>query len=304
VRLLLAWYDANGRDLPWRRTRDPYHILVSEVMLQQTPVSRVLPKYDEWLRRFPTARKLADADREEVETAWRPLGYNDRARRLHDIARCVVREGEMPRSLEGLLALDGVGQYTARAVMLFAYEKRVAVLDTNVARVLARVFGVGSHEGGPPRGADARSLWELAEAVLPRARVYDFTQALMDLGATVCLKRHARCDACPERAICVAFARRLPPTERAHERLDVAARSPKLPFTTEHAEDAVARGAARRAPGTARSHVMRGASQRTPSAHAARRATSVRPGAMPRAACAPARAASPRRPARRGSPRR
>src|SRR5258705_6820686 len=116
TRLVLRWYDAHGRDLPWRRTRDPYHVLVSEIMLQQTPVHRVLPKYAMWLDRFPTTTALARARRSAVARAWRPLGYNDRATRLHAIARSVVRENEgaLPSTLEGLLALDGIGEYTAR----------------------------------------------------------------------------------------------------------------------------------------------------------------------------------------------
>jgi len=223
VRLVLAWYKRCGRDLPWRRTRDPYRILVSEIMLQQTPVVRVLPKYHEWLERYPTPAALAGARRRDVERAWRPLGYNDRARRLHAIARGVVRDGGgVPDTLEGLLALDGVGEYTARAVMLFAYDQRTAVLDTNIARVLSRVFGIGSAAGGAPKGRDARALWALAGEVLPRSRAYDFTQALMDIGATICLKRHARCELCPARAACSAHARRLDPTLRAHRALDAS----------------------------------------------------------------------------------
>lgn len=225
ARLLLAWYDANGRDLPWRRTRDPYAVLVSEVMLQQTPVVRVLPKYDAWLTRFPTPAALAKAPRAAVEKAWRPLGYNARAWRLHDIARSVVADGgAMPSTLDGLLALDGIGEYTARAVLTFAYEKRTPVMDTNVARVLARVFGVGPVTGGLPVGREGRLMWEMADAVLPRRRYYDYTQALMDLGATLCLKRNARCESCPIRPMCHAFAERLEPTQRAHDNIATAKR--------------------------------------------------------------------------------
>ncbi len=222
ARLLLAWYDAHGRDLPWRRTRDPYKVLVSEIMLQQTPVQRVLPKYAEWLERFPTTHVLARARTDAVARTWRPLGYNDRATRLHAIAKTVVREnaGAIPATLDGLLALDGIGEYTARAVMQFAYEKPVPVLDTNVARVLARVFGVRGYDGGPPKGALARPLWALADRVRPGRRAYDYAQALMDLGATVCLKRHARCDGCPLRCMCAAFGRTAPETRRARAALD------------------------------------------------------------------------------------
>src|SRR3954465_15449224 len=141
-RRLLDWYRANGRDLPWRKTDDPYHILVSEVMLQQTQVDRVLPKYHEWLEKYPSLAALAEADQEDVTRTWRPLGYNIRPRRLHAIARESVERygGELPSDEATLLSFNGIGAYTAGAIRSFAFGQRAAILDTNVARVLHRVF--------------------------------------------------------------------------------------------------------------------------------------------------------------------
>lgn len=200
-RRLLAWYRRHGRDLPWRRTRDPYRVLVSEVMLQQTQVSRVIPKYREWLRRYPSLEALAAALAGEVREAWYPLGYNIRPRRLQTIARIVVRRhgGRLPGTRDGLLSLAGIGAYTAGAVLSFAFGRDAAVLDTNVRRVLRRVW-VGDH-----RRVGDRALWDLAERLLPRGRAYDFNQALMDLGATVCTARRPRCDACPLAGMCASY---------------------------------------------------------------------------------------------------
>ena len=155
-RRLLDWYRRNGRDLPWRRTRDPYHILVSEVMLQQTQVDRVLPKYEEWLGKFPTLEALATANEADVTETWRPLGYNIRPRRLHAIAKESVAKygGELPGDHETLLSFKGIGAYTAGAVLSFAFGQRAAILDTNVARVLFRVF-VGRGQSQSARHAPA-----------------------------------------------------------------------------------------------------------------------------------------------------
>lgn len=201
VRALLRWYAGHGRDLPWRRTRDPYRILVSEIMLQQTQVSRVLPKYREWLRRYPSLRALARAPAREVREAWYPLGYNVRPERLRAIARTVLTRygGRLPDSKKELLALKGIGPYTAGAVLTFAYGKAEPILDTNVRRVLRRVF-YGS------RKVPDRDLWALSEALLPRRRAYDFNQALMDFGATVCRARAPACPTCPMRGRCAAYA--------------------------------------------------------------------------------------------------
>ena len=195
-RRLLAWYRRNGRDLPWRRTTDPYHILVSEVMLQQTQVDRVLPKYHEWLEKYPTLEALATADEAGVAETWRPLGYNIRPQRLQSIARESIARfgGALPSDEATLLSFKGIGAYTAGAVMSFAFGQRAAILDTNVARVLFRVF-VG--RGDPKAHAMRRHLWNVSRAVLPARHVFDFNQALMDFGATVCVARNPKCLLCP-----------------------------------------------------------------------------------------------------------
>src|SRR5919202_43630 len=203
-RALLAWYRANGRDLPWRRTDDPYHILVSEVMLQQTQVDRVLPKYHEWLQKFPSLAALASADEADVTQTWRQLGYNIRPRRLHAIARESVARygGSLPADESTLRSFKGIGEYTAGAVLSFAFGQRAAILDTNVARVLFRVF-VG--RGNPKTHAMKRTLWDLSRAVLPQRHVFDFNQALMDFGATLCVARKPKCLLCPMRTDCAAY---------------------------------------------------------------------------------------------------
>ena len=200
---VLAWYRRAHRDLPWRHTRDAYRILVSEVMLQQTQVERVLPKYAAWLAAYPSVEALAAAPRAEVIRSWSGLGYNLRAVRLHDIARQVVERfgGRVPDTLEGLLSLKGIGRYTAGAVLCFAYGQPALVLDTNVRRVLGRIFAAEA----PAAVEDDRVAWPLAEAALPPANhVYDWNQALMDVGATICLSRNPRCLLCPAQAQCTA----------------------------------------------------------------------------------------------------
>jgi A/G-specific adenine glycosylase len=201
---LLAWYRANGRDLPWRKTDDPYHILVSEVMLQQTQVDRVLPKYHEWLAKYPSLAALAAADQEAVTRTWRPLGYNIRPRRLHAIARESVERygGVLPSDEETLRSFKGIGAYTAGAIRSFAFGQRAAILDTNVARVLHRIFVV---KGDVKAHAMKRQLWALSETLVPRKHVFDFNQALMDFGATVCVARKPRCEVCPMTKLCGSF---------------------------------------------------------------------------------------------------
>jgi A/G-specific adenine glycosylase len=201
-RRLLAWYGRHGRALPWRETRDPYRILLSEVMLQQTQVDRVLPKYEEWLARYPTFEALAGADEADLVRTWYPLGYNIRPRRLQAIAREAVAGygGQLPADEATLLSFKGIGRYTAGAVRSFAFGERAAILDTNVARVLFRVF-VG--RGDPKSHAMKQHLWTLSWAVLPARRVFDFNQGIMDLGATVCSARAPRCGPCPMSAKCV-----------------------------------------------------------------------------------------------------
>src|SRR4051812_21353102 len=203
-RNLLRWFDRAGRDLPWRRTRDPYRILVSEVMLQQTQVDRVLPKYEEWLGKYPTLAALAGAHEDDVAETWRPLGYNIRPRRLHAIARESVARygGELPSDAGTLLAFKGIGEYTAGAVLSFAFGQRAAILDTNVARVLFRVF-IG--RGQPKAHAMRRRLWALSRTLLPVRQVFDFNQALMDFGATMCTARKPQCLLCPMRKDCAAY---------------------------------------------------------------------------------------------------
>ncbi len=208
---ILAWYRRGHRDLPWRRTRDPYAILVSEIMLQQTQVDRVIPKYHQFLERYPTLAALAGAPRAEVIRSWAPLGYNRRAVRLHEIARQVVEryDGRLPDTVEGLLTLKGVGRYTAGAIACFASGRAAAALDTNVRRVLGRIFAADV----PGAGDDDRLAWPLAEAVLPPQDAYDWNQALMDLGATICVSRTPRCLLCPAQASCSARAAWLLPGE-------------------------------------------------------------------------------------------
>ncbi|MDR7537744.1 MAG: A/G-specific adenine glycosylase, partial [Armatimonadota bacterium] len=209
VRRLLSWYRRHGRDLPWRRTADPYRILVSEIMLQQTQVDRVIPKYHQFLRSYPSIEALAGASVDAVREAWYPLGYNIRPVRLWAIARELVdrHSGRVPAERDALLALKGIGPSTAGAVLSFAYGRRAPILDTNVRRVLQRVFwGTGTLRD--------RYLWRLAEALLPRRAAPDFNQALMDLGAMVCVARQPRCPVCPVRALCRARAHFAPPPDR------------------------------------------------------------------------------------------
>jgi len=201
---LLSWYRRHGRDLPWRQTSDPYHILVSEIMLQQTQVERVLPKYAEWLEKYPSLHALASAPEGEVTATWYPLGYNVRPRRLQTIARESVARygGQLPADEETLLSFKGIGAYTAGAIRSFAFRERAAIVDTNVARVLFRVF-VG--RGDPKSHAMKRHLWALSETLVPSRHVFDFNQALMDLGAMVCVARNPKCLVCPMTKSCRTF---------------------------------------------------------------------------------------------------
>jgi len=193
--LLLAWYQAHARDLPWRRDHDPYPVWLSEIMLQQTRVAAVLEHYHEFLRRFPTVAKLAAAREASVLAAWSGLGYYRRARMLHAAAKVVTTKlaGEFPATAEGWLALPGVGRYTAAAVASIAFGEAVAVVDGNVERVLQRICGQ------PLAG---KELWDTAEEFLDRARPGDFNQAMMELGATVCTPRRPSCLTCPVVKLC------------------------------------------------------------------------------------------------------
>ncbi len=203
-RRLRAWYRRHARDLPWRRTRNPYAVLVSELMLQQTQVARVLEYYPAFLDRFPTLESVARAAPRRVTDAWSGLGYYARARRLHRLARLVVREGgegTLPSNPAALRALPGIGPYTAGAVASFAFERRAALVDTNVARVVRRAF---APRLDPRTARGQRRLWEIATALLPRTgrATWVHNQALMELGALVCTPRTPRCDGCPVRSVC------------------------------------------------------------------------------------------------------
>jgi A/G-specific adenine glycosylase len=192
---LLSWSARTRRDLPWRRTRDPWAVLVSELMLQQTQVARVVPRYRAFLERFPTAAACAAAPLADVLRQWAGLGYNRRAVNLHRAAVAVVDRhgGELPQELDALLALPGVGPYTARAVLTFAFEHDVGLVEANTARVLARVAG------RPLAMGDAQGF---ADELVPDGHGWAWNQAMIDLGATVCLRRAPRCGECPVSAHC------------------------------------------------------------------------------------------------------
>jgi A/G-specific adenine glycosylase len=193
--LLLAWYAENGRDLPWRRTRDPYAILVSEVMLQQTQVPRVVPRYLEWLERWPTIESLAAARRAEVIRAWAGLGYNRRAVNLHRCAVAVTAMGGFPREPAQLAKLPGIGPYTAAAIACFAFGAQVAAPDTNARRVLERAFAT-------------------THMLPPAGRAWEWNQALFDLGSQVCIARRPRCGACPLAGGCPSHGSTFAPLRR------------------------------------------------------------------------------------------
>ena len=190
TRSLLQWYRCHRRSFPWRFTRNPYRILISETMLQQTQASRVLLKYPLFLSRFPDFSALASSTPGEVIRAWQGMGYNKRALRLRNLAGIVVREhlGKLPEEIDKLLTLPGIGPYTAHAVACFAFDRHVPVVDTNVRRVLGRVFS---------SSLKSRDLWTLAGSILPPKKAYEWNQALMELGALVCVPKKPRCTECP-----------------------------------------------------------------------------------------------------------
>ena len=205
-RALLRWYDAHRRDLPWRRTRDPYAIWVSETMLQQTRVETVIPYYERFLDRFPNVEALATADEEEVLVRWAGLGYYSRARNLHWAAKTVVEDfgGELPDDARALRRLPGVGRYTAGALASIAFDKPEAIVDGNVARVLSRLHGIRK----PSNDKDVNvRLWSESQALARGARPGDLNQALMELGATICTPRSPDCPRCPLRGACDARAK-------------------------------------------------------------------------------------------------
>ena len=200
---LLNWYARHARPLPWRKTRDPYRIWISEIMLQQTQVETVIPYYQRWLKKFPTVRALANAPLKEVLALWEGLGYYSRARNLHKAAQKVMAEhkGRLPRTVDELRRLPGIGRYTAGAIASIAFNADAAVLDGNVKRVLARVFNLSDDVKSP---AGEKKLWALAESLVPSGRAGDYNQALMDLGATICRPQNPTCLLCPLLGLCEA----------------------------------------------------------------------------------------------------
>jgi A/G-specific adenine glycosylase len=205
---LLAWYDRSKRDLPWRKTQDPYRILVSEIMLQQTQVRTVIPYYDRWLKRFPTFQTLAKASLDRVLKEWEGLGYYSRARNLHALAKIVATKhhGQLPSTREALKALPGIGRYTAGAILSIAFQKDYPVLDGNVMRVLTRYLDIHKDIAKP---TVQKELWTLAEKFLPHGRAGDYNQAMMELGATICTPKNPLCPSCPIRKDCRARLKNL-----------------------------------------------------------------------------------------------
>jgi len=200
---LLEWYGREGRELPWRQSRDPYRIWLSEIILQQTTVAAVIGYYQRFLENFPTVEHLANAPQEAVIDLWAGLGYYARARNLHAAAKMIVEEfgGRFPQQVEELMQLPGVGRSTAGAIAALAYEQCAPILDGNVRRILCRLFALQQ----PPRSTAAeKQLWVWAEQLTPAERVHDYTQAIMDLGATVCAPRKPLCGQCPLQDLCQA----------------------------------------------------------------------------------------------------
>ncbi|HEX9281940.1 MAG TPA: A/G-specific adenine glycosylase [Candidatus Udaeobacter sp.] len=202
-RRLLSWYRRHGRDLPWRRTRDPYAILVSEFMLQQTQVTTVIPYYYKWLGKFPDFASLARASENQVLRVWQGLGYYARARNLHATAKMVMDRhgGNFPREIEQMRQLSGIGKYTAHAVASFVFDQSVPIVEANTGRVLARLFNLRESIDS---GFGQRTLWQHAASLLPKSNAATFNSALLDLGALICVARKPKCDLCPVKAFCCA----------------------------------------------------------------------------------------------------
>lgn len=200
---LLSWYRRHARDLPWRRTRDPYAIWVSEIMLQQTQVTTVIPYYEKWLRRFPAITDLAEAPQSVVLEAWAGLGYYRRARMLHAAAQQLAGDSpvKLPENAEALKKLPGIGRYTAAAIASIAFGEAVAVLDGNVMRILTRIFAIWDDISSPKTTS---RLWDLAQDLIPAEAPGDFNQAMMELGATVCTPQNPGCGTCPVSNFCEA----------------------------------------------------------------------------------------------------
>jgi A/G-specific adenine glycosylase len=198
---LLQWFKKKGRDLPWRKTRDPYAIWVSEIMLQQTQVATVIPYYQNFLKSFPTVQHLAKADLSKVLKVWEGLGYYSRARNLHRASQMVLNHfhGSIPDTLKDLLSLPGIGRSTAGAILSFAFNKAAPILDGNVKRVLCRLLAVSGNSG---EGKTEQLLWEISESLIPKGRSNPFNQALMDLGSMLCTPKDPECLRCPLRQFC------------------------------------------------------------------------------------------------------
>lgn len=229
---ILEWYRKEGRDLPWRKTTDPYHIMVSEIMLHQTTVKTVQPVYLRFLEVFPTIDRLARASLEDVKEITDPLGYKVRGEWLHTIAQTVVDRyrGSFPRTLEDLMGLPGVGRYTAGAILSFAFGDDAPVLDTNVNRLVGRYFGIDYKKSG----ADVQhQLWAVAEAVVPGGQAREFNNAVMDMGALVCTARKPKCLLCPVARGCMVLKDY--PSQAAEDRVQyqLRERAPKVPKQTE-----------------------------------------------------------------------
>jgi A/G-specific adenine glycosylase len=204
-RRLLAWYGATARDLPWRRSRDPYRVWISEVMLQQTQVATVREYFQRFVEALPDVHRLAAADEQKVLRLWEGLGYYRRARQLHAAAKQIVAEygGQFPQDETELQNLPGIGRYTAGAIASIAFDRRAAILEANTIRLLARLIG---YEGDPTRADGQRLLWQVAEEVLPQKHVAQFNQALMELGSLVCTPSEPKCGRCPLCSLCAAYA--------------------------------------------------------------------------------------------------
>jgi len=203
---VLSWFDKHGRkDLPWQHDRDAYKIWVSEIMLQQTRVETVIPYYEKFMQHFPTVKKLAAANIDEVLHQWTGLGYYARARNLHNAAQyiCEQYKGAFPKNIDQAIALPGIGRSTAAAILTLSFDQSHAILDGNVKRVLARYFAL---EGWPGIRVVEEQLWQHAEALLPSGRFAEYTQAMMDLGATLCTRSNPSCSTCPVQATCQAYA--------------------------------------------------------------------------------------------------
>ncbi len=209
VRAILLWYRRRGRKLPWRTIsseRGAYHILISEIMLQQTQVSRVLLKYPKFLKVFPSLRTLARASQKDIVLAWRGMGYNNRAVRLHKFAKAVVEhhQGKIPATFDALIRLPGIGKYTANALLSSAFGKQLPIVDVNVRRVLSRIFWKMKSTAAT---RSEKEIWDRAGKMIPKGKAYDWNQALMDLGAMICTARNPMCSECPVARFCSsAFA--------------------------------------------------------------------------------------------------